>query len=176
MLAATHELLAKSGLGGVSVDEVSRKSGVAKTTIYRHWPSREALLLDACQQLSARPGVPDTGALETDLQALAMGAAARLRQPWSTILPSIIDAAERDKNLAALHSQIHAEMRSAFITVIERGRVRGELPPSLDAKDLVAFLLGPIFYRRFLSREPLDEVFAKHVVERALRSVERKST
>src|SRR5215471_6044879 len=97
VLATTYQLLTKSGLSGVSVDAVSRQSGVAKTTIYRHWPSRESLLLDACSQLSARPQVPDTGKLKTDLEALAIGAAMRLQQPWATVMPSIIDAAERDK-------------------------------------------------------------------------------
>jgi AcrR family transcriptional regulator len=58
VLSTTYELLTKSGLGGVSVDEGSRRSGVAKTTIYRHWPSREALLMDACWQLSSRPPTP----------------------------------------------------------------------------------------------------------------------
>jgi len=151
------------------VDEVSRRSGVAKTTIYRHWPSREALLLDACSQLSTRPVVPDTGKLRTDLEALAVGAAMRLQQPWSTVLPSIIDAAERDKELAKLQSQIHAQMRGAFIAVIERGQERGELARSLDAREIVASIIGPIMYRRFFSRELLDEAFAKKIVERALR-------
>jgi len=169
VLTATYELLAKSGLGGVSVDEVSRRSGVAKTTIYRHWPSREALLLDACSQLSTRPLVPDTGKLRTDLEALAVGATMRLQQPWSTVLPSIIDAAERDKELAKLQSQIHAQMRGAFIAVIERGQERGELARSLDAREIVASIIGPIMYRRFFSRELLDEAFAKKIVERALR-------
>ena len=169
VLTTTYELLAKSGLGGVSVDEVSRRSGVAKTTIYRHWPSREALLLDACSQLSTRPVVPDTGKLRTDLEALAVGAAMRLQQPWSTVLPSIIDAAERDKELAKLQSQIHAQMRGAFIAVIERGQERGELARSLDAREIVASIIGPIMYRRFFSREFLDEAFAKKIVERALR-------
>src|SRR5579871_945268 len=97
VLAAAHELLTESGLSGVSVDEVSRRSGVAKTTIYRHWPSREALLLDACSQLTARPPVPDTGSVRSDLEALAGGAAMRLQQPWATVLPSIVDSGERDK-------------------------------------------------------------------------------
>jgi AcrR family transcriptional regulator len=169
VLTATYELLAKSGLGGVSVDEVSRRSGVAKTTIYRHWPSREALLLDACSQLSTKPPVPDTGKLRTDLEALAVGAAIRLQQPWSTVLPSIIDAAERDKELAKLQAQIHAQMRGAFIAVIERGQERGELPRSHDAREIVASIIGPIMYRRFFSRELLDEAFARKVVERVLR-------
>jgi len=84
-------------------------------------------------------------------------------------MPSIIDAAERDKDLAQLQSRIHAEMRGALVTV-ERAQERGELPKSQDAREMVAGILGPIFYRRYFSREPLDEVFAKKVVERALRS------
>ena len=168
VLTATYELLTKSGLSGVSVDEVSRRSGVAKTTIYRHWPSRESLLMDACSQLSSRLTVPDTGGIKSDLEQVACGVAARLRQPWATVMPSIIDAAERDKQLADLQSSIHSQMRAAVVTAIERAQERGELPKSQDARELVAAILGPILYRRFFSREPLDEAFAKNVVERAL--------
>jgi AcrR family transcriptional regulator len=169
VLETTHRLLAEAGLGGVSVDEVSRRSGVAKTTIYRHWPTRESLLVDACSQLPAVLPVPQTGSLRTDLEALACAAIRRLHQPASTAMPSIIDAAERDKKLARLHSQIHAQMCGAFFSVIERARDRGELPRSQDARELVASILGPILYRRFFSREQLDEAFARRVVERALR-------
>ena len=88
MLATTHELLTKSGLSDVSIHEVSRRYGVAKTAVYRHWPLREALLMDACSQLSSRPPVPDSGKLTTDLETLAAGAAMRLQQPWSTVMPS----------------------------------------------------------------------------------------
>lgn len=171
VLAATHELLQKFGLSGVTVDEVSRRSGVAKTTIYRHWPSRESLLLDACSKLSSRPPVPDTGGIRTDLETLACGAATRLHMPWATVMPSIIDAAERDKELAELQSQIHAQMRGAFVAVIERGQKVGELERSLDPRELIASILGPLFYRRFVSREPLNEAFAKIVVARALRAI-----
>ncbi len=169
VLKTAYELLTESGLNGVSVDEVSRRSGVAKTTIYRHWASREALLLDACSQLSTRPPVPDTGKLKTDLESLATGAAIRIQQPWSTVLPSIVDAAERDKDIAELQSRIHAQMRGAFVTVIERAQARGEFPATADAREIVACILGPILYRRFFSREPLDEAFAKKVIDRALR-------
>lgn len=169
VLATTYELLTKAGLSGVSVDEVSRRSGVAKTTIYRHWPSRESLLMDACSQLSTKPQAPDTGTLKGDLEMLTSAVAARLHQPSSTVLPSIIDAAERDKGLAQLHSQIHAQMRSAVLTVIERAQQRGELSNSHDSKEMVASILGPLLYRRYFSRETLDEAFAKRVVERALR-------
>lgn len=171
VLRATYELLTQSGLSGVSVDEVSRRSGVAKTTIYRHWPSRESLLVDACAQLSSRPQAPDTGTARGDLERLASQVVARLQQPWATVMPSIIDAAERDKQLAALQANIHSQMREAFVTVIERGQARGEISKSQDCRELVAIILGPIMYRRFFSREPLDEAFAKRVVGRAVAQV-----
>ncbi len=70
VLAETYRQLAQSGIGGVSIDEVSRISGISKTTIYRHWPSRSALLIDACSRLGSAPDVPDTGSLRGDLRAL----------------------------------------------------------------------------------------------------------
>src|SRR5579871_5587195 len=88
VLATTYELLTEMGLGGVSVDAVSRLSGVAKTTIYRHWPSRTALLLDACSKLGSRPEAPDTGSLRGDLDVLATNVAHRLQSArWPTVLP-----------------------------------------------------------------------------------------
>lgn len=168
VLATTHELLAKSGFGGVSVDEVCRRSGVAKTTIYRHWTSREDLLMEACSQLSSKPAAPDTGSTKRDLETLALMVVRRIREPWSTVLPSVIDAAERDKGLAQVQSSIHAKMRSAFVEVVERGRQRGEIPRTRDTREVVAEILGPLFYRRWFSRESIDEAFARRIVERAM--------
>src|SRR5215831_20773368 len=67
ILKVTSELLSETGFSGVSVDEVSRRSGVAKTTIYRHWPTRTALLLEACLQFAPRLQPPNTGSLRGDL-------------------------------------------------------------------------------------------------------------
>ena len=169
VLAATHELLSESGLAGVSVDAVSERSGVAKTTIYRHWPSRSALLLDACSQMSSRPQAPDTGSLKGDLEMMTAQVAHRLRTAnWATVLPSIIDAAERDPDLAALQARLHGEMRAAFRTIVERAQEKGELPRRVDSSEIIAAILGPLFYRRWFSRETLDERFVKAVVKRAI--------
>lgn len=168
-LTATVELLSESGFGGVSVDEVSRRSGVAKTTIYRHWPNRTALLLDACSKLTPRPQAPDTGRLQDDLERLALTIANRVQTGrWSSVIPSIIDAAERDPATAELHSRLHAGMMSAFKTVIARARERGEVAGDRDPSEIAASIVGPLFYRRWFSREPLDEAFVRDVVKRAM--------
>src|SRR6202042_3535784 len=78
VLAQTYELLSEGGIGGVSIDEVSRRSGVSKTTIYRHWPSRAALLMDACSKIGPAPVIPDTGTLKGDVTALATSLAQQL--------------------------------------------------------------------------------------------------
>lgn len=170
VLAATNQLLSESGLGGVSIEAVSRRSRVAKTTIYRHWPSRSALLLEACSKLGSRPEVPDTGSLKDDLTALAVRVAGRLRtERWACVLPSIIDAAERDAEIAAVHARLNAGFMTPFNVVIERASKRGELSSGMDPAEMVAAVVGPLFYRRWFSREALDERFVKGVVERAVR-------
>jgi hypothetical protein len=84
------------------------------------------------------------------------------------VLPSIIDAAERDRHLAGVQARIHAQMRSPIRTIVERAQQKGELPKSLDPTHLVAHILGPLFYRRWFSREALDERFLAGVVVRAM--------
>ena len=171
VMTATYELLQETGLGGVTVDAVSERSGVAKTTIYRHWPTRSALVIDACSRLGTRRDAPDTGSLAGDLSVLAADLAHRLRTArWASVLPSIVDAAERDAELARMHARLHAELISAFRAVVERAHKRSELPRGRQPLDVVAAVIGPLFYRRWFSREPLDERFVKAVVESAVKA------
>jgi len=169
VLRVTSELLTESGLGGLSVDEVSRRSGVAKTTIYRHWPTRSDLVLEACSQMSTTHEVPDTGSFEGDITALLTSIAKLLTTArWSSVLPSIVDAAERDSDLAKIHSRIQMGHATPFHEVIARAVRRGEIPRTADPKAMIATLLGPLFYRRWFSREPLDDKFVKRIIRNAI--------
>jgi AcrR family transcriptional regulator len=152
------------------VDEVSRRSGVAKTTIYRHWPTRADLLQDACSTLSTPQDAPDTGSFGEDVTALMTGLARMLRTAkWTSVLPSIIDAAERDPDIAQVYSKLQQGYSAPFETVILRAVARGELPENTDSAMLIAALTGPLFYRRWFSREPLTDAFAKQIAERVIR-------
>ena len=165
VLAVTYELLSEGGIGGVSIDEVSRRSRVSKTTIYRHWSSRTALLLDACSKIGGEPTIPDEGNLRDDLTALATHLAHELRTArWPAVLPSIIDAAERDPELAQLHATLQAGLMVPFFAVVERAKKRGELASGEEITEVVAAIVGPFFYRRWFSREPMDDRFVKSVV------------
>jgi len=169
VLAQTYALLSEAGIGGVSVDEVSRRSGVAKTTIYRHWPSRAALLLDACSRLGTPMAAPAGGSPIGDLQALANHLAGELQSArWAAVLPSIIDAAERDDDLAQLHAELHANLVAPFLAAATRAQQHGDLDRDQNAADLVAAIVGPLFYRRWFSRQALDQQFVDTVVHTAV--------
>jgi len=169
VLAATAELLFERGYAGASVDEISRRSGVAKTTIYRHWPARTDLLRDACSRIGTPQVLPDTGRFEADLTALMTDLVAVLRTAkWTSVLPSIIDAAERDSDVADMYSALQDGYSAPFKTVIQRAMERGELPGDTDVAVLVAECTGPAFYRRWFSREPLTDAFATQIVRRVV--------
>lgn len=169
MLGATFELLTESGLGGVSIDEVSRRSGVAKTTIYRHWDTRSDLVLDACARIGADQEAPDTGGFEGDAEALLAGIARLLRTArWSSVVPSVVDAAERDPEVAAVLGGIQAGHAAPLREIIARAVRRGELPPDTDASAMTAALVGPLFYRRWFSREAIDDDFVRSTVRTAI--------
>jgi len=170
VLSVTVQLLFERGFGGATVDEISRRSGVAKTTIYRHWPSRIDLLRDACSTLSTPLETPDAGSFEADVTALTINLGHVLRSgKWTSVLPSIIDAAERDPDIADMYSKLQQGYSTPFETVIERALRRGELPTGTDPATLIAALTGPLFYRRWFSREPLTDHFANQIVLRVLR-------
>lgn len=174
ILAVTYKLLTEEGIGGVSVDEVSRRSGVSKTTIYRHWPSRSALLMDACSKIGGVPETPDTGTLKGDITALATGFAQQLKSArWAAVLPSIIDAAERDPELAQVLAQLHAGQMVPYFAVAERAKKRGELAPGTDVSEFGASIVAPLFYRRWFSREPLDDAFLKGLIRGLLTQPKR---
>jgi AcrR family transcriptional regulator len=167
---ACAELLAEEGFSGVSIEAVAARSGAAKTTIYRHWPSRAALLIDAfgacggpCME------TPDTGSLADDVACTLAGLAEKLGDPaWCASLRSLVDAAQRDPELARLHAATVAERRKPLTDVLERAIARGMLPAGLDMDRACALLVGPLFYRAMVTREPVDPAFVRGIVEGAL--------
>ena len=169
VLATSLELLSESGVGGFTVDEVVRRSGVAKTTVYRQWPTREALVLDVASRISAEQAVPDTGSLEGDVTALLTNLANLLGTArWASVVPSLVDVAERDPEFAKIHSRIQRGHASALRAVIERAVSRGELTSAAEPSTLISALVGPLYYRRWFSREPNDEQFVKTIVSNTL--------
>jgi AcrR family transcriptional regulator len=176
VLTAACQLLTESEIGEqVTIDAVADRAGVSEAAIYRHWRTVSALLLDACARLGAHSAVPDTGSIRVDLLVLATDLAEKLQTArWATVLPSIIDAAERDPGLVGAQTQLLADLIGPFRTVIERGRKEAKLSGDDSTSDLIAAIVGPLFYRRWFSREHLDERFVRNVIDNVLASNRRR--
>jgi AcrR family transcriptional regulator len=169
VLRTAVDMLCEGGLAGLSIDEISARSGVAKTTVYRHWPSRAALLIDACSQLERMDfSVAETGTLRGDLIALCREVSMVFGSREASILPSVMDAAERDKEMAQVFATGIEKMATAFRAVFMRAVKRRELPRNRDVDEFVSSLLGPLVYRRWFARKPITDAFIRKVVDRAL--------
>lgn len=169
VLAETYRQLTQSGIGGVSIDAISRHSGVSKTTIYRHWPSRAALLMEACASLGGAAPVPDTGSLRGDLLSILTSLADQLEAaPWSRVYPSILDAAERDAGIAALQNQLHRAFMAPIKATLERAAATDASLAAGPTGDIIASLVGPLFFRRWFSHEAIDADFIAAIVDLTL--------
>jgi len=173
ILEAAAELISEQGFPSVTIEAVAGRSGAAKTTIYRHWPSREALVIEAFGLCAGPPAdPPDTGTLRGDLLHILSLLARFLREEGSCAsLQSLADAARRDPELAELHAAFLAGRRRPLAEVLERGVRRGQLAEGLDVDDAVSMLVGPLFYRAMVSFEPLDDEFVRTIVDGALGAV-----
>ncbi len=173
VLSATLELLTESGLGGLTIEDVSKRSGVAKTTIYRHWTNRNSIIIDACLQMTDEDqDPPDTGSLEGDLRAILTELADLLATArWSSIMPSIIDAAERDLEMAEVHSRLQVQHAAPMRAVLKRALERGQISPDADTSAMASALRGPLYFRRWFTREPIDGPFIDLVVRGVMASV-----
>jgi AcrR family transcriptional regulator len=169
VLESTLDLLVERGYDGLAIEAVAEHAGVAKTTIYRHWPTKELLVSQAVACLKDPPEVPDSGDLRDDLRTLMRGLAAGLRRGrWSKVLPIVVDAAERHPELRRLHREFVRERQNPSRTVLSRAIERGELPRDADVELGVAMLAGPLFYRRLINQASLGPAFVDQVVDGTL--------
>lgn len=144
VLAATAELVARDGVVGFRYEEVAELAGVHKTSVYRNWPDREELVVDAILSYAETlASVADTGDLHRDLADFLMGLAGGLETPFGRTLEQAIQPAHQSpavrQALARILDQRVAVMRRRVDTAVERG----ELPP-VDSAFLGEMISGPV--------------------------------
>ena len=169
MLGATAEIVFADGVNAVTFDEVARRSGVAKTTIYRHFETKNQLLMEALDVQTMFPPIPDTGNLRADLLEFfgtiqPLFGNERLRA--STL--DLMAAAARDDELEALHRRTVRNRTAAMQTIFTRAQARGELPADLDYIDAFDFLEGPFFVRTLLYPEKVADLDLDRTVDRII--------
>jgi AcrR family transcriptional regulator len=167
-LAAALDLLASRGLAAMSIEEVAARAGVGKATIYRRWPSKGLLALDAfVTAFREQQPVPDTGTLRGDLIA-ALTAWVQLvtRTPMGPMLTGLIAEAQHDPGLrAAWRDRVLEPLRSQHRVMLDRAIARGELPATVDQEVILDLFFGAAQHRLLLGHLPLTDDFIGSVVD-----------
>jgi AcrR family transcriptional regulator len=167
VLSATLDLLAEEGYARFTIDKVALRAGVAKTSLYRRWPAKEALVLDAIAfvRVGNRPDPPDTGSLRRDMLSY-LRTLIRYRRAQSDAIAALASEILANRQLAeAFRRRLVSGLASGFRTIVERAVDRGELPASTDVELVASLPMALIHHRRVMTGEPADEGLAKRIAD-----------
>ena len=164
-LAATVDLVLDSGVEGVTFEEVAARSGVAKSTLYRHFGSKQAMVVEAATNCFVELATPDTGDLATDLRMIfdkSRNADDQRRVP--DLMPALLAASDRDPDLHDLVREVLEERRRPIRTALRLAQLRGEIGRDLDLDLALALLIGPFTQKRVVDREEITPAFVDEVI------------
>lgn len=165
---ATLEELLDHGYAGLAIERVAARAGVSKATIYRHWDGKADLVSDSVTADRPTPEPVATGDVRADVLTVLQRLAARSAGASGALLPLLVDAAERDAELASLHHDFVQRRRQVLVDTLRDAVVRGDLAPDTDLEVTVDLLISPVIYRRYVSRDPVTDAFLEEVVDTVL--------
>ena len=151
IIQATLALLADDGYDGVTMEAVAASAGVGKATLYRRYPGKEALVVDALATLSDTVPRGAGGGLRDDLVALVASTVRTTNSPAGRLLPRLVSAAVDNPGLLERYrEQVITPRRRRFAEVLLAGIRSGELRADLDVEQTIDLLVGPVLYRSLL--------------------------
>jgi AcrR family transcriptional regulator len=179
ILVAARRLLRSRGYARTTMEAVAAKAGVSKVTVYRRWPTKGALALEVLLELQDFGPALATGTTRGDLIAIVRTLNAGIAHPTATaIIPGLATDLARDPTLAkAFRDRFVAPRRHSVAGAIERAVERGDLPTDADEDLLIDLLIGPFYYRIFITGHRVEPDLAEMLVDFVLlRHVPRKPT
>lgn len=175
ILEAAAELLVGRGLGAVSMDAVAERAGVSKATIYRWWPTKETLALDALytRWAAAAPVPRDTGSLRGDLVELLQPWVELVRTgPYAPVIAALLTEARTDPVFGAEYRRhVVQPRRDQAREILDRAVTRGEVADDLDFEVALDLIYGPLYHRLLQGHAPLDDAFVRTVVDFVLAGI-----
>lgn len=174
--AALELMLEDDDLRQVSIDRISARSGVSKATVYRWWPNRTAVAIDAfLHQMMAVAPVPDTGSAAEDFRLTLRGLMTFYRSPLGTVFAQLVGEAQfypAERERIRTH---HVNIRRASVRMIwARGVARGELDPGVDPEVALDLIFGAAMYRKSTGHAGLTPADADAIVSAAMRGLDSK--
>ena len=166
VIEAATTLFIEEGYRAVTPQRVSQETGVARSTIYRHWPDQQALLLDTIDVVVFPHGSLDlTGDLATDLETALHALRRRLdRRPFRDVFAALLEHANRSREIVPAQRRFVDGVLAPIREVIDAAIEQGGLELSVSPDEAVAQLTGPLFHRHVMLRARItDELIAATV-------------
>jgi AcrR family transcriptional regulator len=170
--------LAEVGYGRLSIEAVARRAGVGKTAIYRRWSNKLEMVLEIITDVAGRKvPVPDTGSFADDLDLLMMIVSRALQhRVASQIIPDLMAEAARNPQIAeTLQRVLRIHQQSVGEKLVGQAIARGELPEGTDPDIAVDLILGPLYWRLSVSRQPIDDDYLEKLAAAVLGSLKNGS-
>lgn len=175
ILRAASDLVLERDLSEISMDAVAERAQASKATIYRWWPSKELLVLDAIRSEwdTATPEVTDTGSLAGDLRALMIPWARELAaKPYARVIASLVASAQADPEFAREYrTQFVGPRRERGRSALHRAIERGDIPRSTDVEAALDLLYGPFYHRLLHGHAAVTARFAGTIVDHVVAAV-----
>ena len=159
--AALAELVAV-GYGGLTIDAIASRAGVARSTVYRHWASVREIVVSALEARSTQPPPRPAEAPHERVVALVSHLIEALSGPGGSLAIALAGAAERDPELARIHHADSARRFGALVSAV------ADAAPDVDAALAASALAGAVAYRRLVLGEPLTTADAEPLVATVL--------
>jgi AcrR family transcriptional regulator len=158
MVAGARGIIATEGVHACTVEAVARRTGVAKTTIYRHVGNQDGLVLAALDGMVKASPAPDTGSLRGDLRAiyeryLRVADDPRMRELYWWL----ITRSAEDREFAERYRRVRVQPTGPTVVAIQRAMARGEVDPTLDVDLAMHLVQGPILHKRFVENEEVTD-------------------
>jgi len=170
VIRAATDLLVEGGPNAVTVDSIVARSGVAKSTIYRHWGSRDDILVSVIESCAPQIPEPDPDVDVVDgLRQVIHAMADALNDPeWARVLPALLMLKNHEAGIAAMNDRIEHEQDMVLETLLRRGAAEGVLRDDLDPQEATAALLGPLLFAHLTESVKIDADFVDRTVDRFL--------
>jgi TetR/AcrR family transcriptional regulator, regulator of autoinduction and epiphytic fitness len=172
ILRAALQEFADEGYSGFRMESVAALARVGRSTVYRHWPNKSALIADALETLNTQPDpareLADGTARERVELILGHLAEALGDSPLSACVPALVHAAETEPAVREFHHAYSARRRQRLTDTIAAGVEAGEFPARIDADAASVALAGAMFYRRLMTPDAPDADFIGRLVDSVL--------
>lgn len=177
VLDAVARELERHGYASFSVERVAMRAGVHRGTVYRHWPTRQALIVAAVAEWhSNRLDAPDTGSWAGDLQALAASMAALYGQESTkAMLRTMVAANTADRDLRDALLNVFETGSDHLLEPVRRAKARGEVAAGIDERLVIESLSSPLLQRSVITDLPVDAAFLDWTVHLVLSATTRSA-